>query len=116
MKEPERINKMWGPVLAARPNCDKTTRMTEITSQPEFIPPQPPNSFRIVLDLHKGVKRLDAVLLEKMKEQVGEPRLSNITRTKFKTMFKEGKIQIKGQRAGPASALAKGMTYIDILD
>lgn len=81
----------------------------------DFIPPQPPKSFRVVLDLYKGQKRLDNVLLAELKNQHENLKLKEITRTQFKALFKDGKILIKGQKAHPSSALSKGITYIDIL-
>jgi hypothetical protein len=41
--------------------------------------------------------------------------LREISRTKMKELFTTGRILIKGQRATPSSALAKGITYVDIL-
>jgi hypothetical protein len=79
------------------------------------IPPQPKNSFRIVLDLAVRVKRIDTVLLQALREQNDNMELKQITRTAYKELFDNKKIQIKGQNARPASSLAKGITYIDIL-
>jgi hypothetical protein len=81
----------------------------------EFIPPQPPNSFRVVLELNKSEKRLDAILLAALKKQNTNLNLREISRGKFKELFRTGKIMIKGQRATPTSAIAKGTTYVDIL-
>lgn len=81
----------------------------------EFIPPQPPKSFRIVLELNRAEKRLDNVLLAAIKAQNENLDLREVTRTKFKELFTTGKILIKGQRATPSSAVAKGITYVDIL-
>lgn len=81
----------------------------------DFIPPQPPKSFRIVLDLNKSQKRLDSVLLAALHDQDDNAKLKAISRSKFKELFSTGKILIKGQRATPSSALAKGITYVDIL-
>jgi len=81
----------------------------------DFIPPQPPKSFRIVLELNKSEKRLDNVLLSAIKQQNGNLNLREITRTTFKELFKSGKILIKGQKANPSSSVAKGTTYVDIL-
>jgi hypothetical protein len=55
------------------------------------------------------------VLLAALKKQNENLNLREISRTKFKELFTTGKILIKGQRATPTSALAKGTTYIDIL-
>lgn len=79
------------------------------------IPIQPPDSIRIVLDLPHGERRLDSVLLKAIKEQNENLSLRQISRSAFKELFTSGKIQIKGQRAKPSSALAKGLTYIDII-
>jgi ribosomal 50S subunit-recycling heat shock protein len=78
------------------------------------IPPQPPKSIRIVLELLKSEKRLDSVLLKAIREQKNLS-LREITRLQYKELFNAGRIQIKGQKAKPSSALAKGTTYIDIL-
>jgi hypothetical protein len=74
-----------------------------------------PKSFRITLDLDKAAKRLDTILLAALKEQTESIDLKNISRSKFKALFADGKIMIKGQRATPTSAMAKGITYVDIL-
>jgi ribosomal 50S subunit-recycling heat shock protein len=81
----------------------------------EFIPPKPPKSFRIVLELNRAEKRLDNVLLAAIKAQNENLNLREITRTKFKELFNSGKILIKGQRATPSSSITKGTTYVDIL-
>jgi hypothetical protein len=81
----------------------------------DFIPPQPPNSFRITLELDRAERRLDAVLLAAFKNQDEKPSLKAISRVKFKELFSSGKVLIKGQRATPSSAVAKGITYVDIL-
>jgi hypothetical protein len=81
----------------------------------EFVPPKPPKSFRVVIELFKSAKRLDNVLLAALKAQNENLDLREITRTKFKDLFTSGRIQIKGQKAGPSSAIAKGVTYVDIL-
>lgn len=81
----------------------------------EFVPPQPPNSFRVVLELNRAEKRLDAVLLQALKAQNEDLNLREITRLKFKELFTSGRILIKGQRATPSSGVAKGVTYVDIL-
>lgn len=81
----------------------------------DFIPPRPPKSFRVTIELFKSAKRLDNVLLAALKAQNENLDLREITRTKYKELFTSGRIQIKGQKAGPSSSLAKGITYIDIL-
>ena len=79
------------------------------------IPTKPKNSFRITLELNRSEKRLDSALLKAIKEQNENLDLREISRTTFKTLFNEGKIQIKGQIARPSSSIAKGTTYVDIL-
>lgn len=81
----------------------------------DFVPPKPPNSFRIILELNRSANRLDAVLLAALKEQNEDLNLREISRAKFKELFVKGKILIKGQRATPSSSIARGKTYIDIL-
>lgn len=81
----------------------------------DFAPPQLPNSFRITLDLDRAERRLDAVLLTALKNQDDKPSLKTISRVKFKELFSSGKVLIKGQRATSSSAVAKGITYVDIL-
>jgi hypothetical protein len=81
----------------------------------DFIPPRPPKSFRVTLELNTAAKRLDSILLAALKEQSENTDLRNISRAKFKELFAMGKILIKGQRAKPTSGLAKGITYVDIL-
>ncbi len=78
------------------------------------IPEKPAHAFRIVLDLKTKQKRLDQVLLTALREQKENPRLRNITRTEFKALFTKRKIRIKGQVATPSSAVAAGVTYVDI--
>lgn len=79
------------------------------------IPPRPPHSIRITLDLPSRQDRMDNVLLKALHEQCENPLLKNMSRTALKALFKDGKILIKGQRATQSSALAKGITYVDIL-
>ncbi len=81
----------------------------------ENIPSQPPNSFRIAIELTKRIDRMDTVLLNALKNQDENEKLKGISRKALKDLFLEGKIQIKGQRAKPSSALAVGTTYVDIL-
>ncbi len=81
----------------------------------DHVPLQPSHSFRLVLELTSPERRLDTALLKAIKAQNDNLNLREITRTAYKELFKSGKIQIKGQRATPSSALAKGITYIDIL-
>ena len=79
------------------------------------IPPQPAKSFRIVLDLDHSQKRLDNSLLTAFREQNENAKLKTISRAAFKQLFTDGKVLIKGQRAKVSSALAKGITYVDVL-
>lgn len=81
----------------------------------DFIPPQPKNSFRIILDLLQSESRLDNVLLSAVKQQEQNLKLKEISRVKFKELFKAGKVYIKGQKAKPNSGVNKGITYVDIL-
>lgn len=78
-------------------------------------PPKPLGSFRVTLNLPTAMPRLDQVLLEELRKQNDNLDLKNISRSAFKELFKSRKIQIKGQRAHPASALAQGTTVVDIL-
>ena len=79
------------------------------------IPEQPANSFRIALNLEKPESRMDNVLLNALREQDDNEELKSISRGALKELFNEKKIFIKGQRAKSNSALAKGITYVDIL-
>ena len=79
------------------------------------VPAQPANSFRIALNLTSAQSRMDNVLLEALRGQDENEKLKNISRTALKDLFNESKIFIKGQRAKSSSALAKGVTYVDIL-
>jgi hypothetical protein len=81
----------------------------------DHIPEQPKNSFRVVLEVFKAEKRLDNILLQFLREQDENIDLKNISRTEFKDLFKDGKVMIKGQKARTSSAVAKGVTYVDIL-
>jgi hypothetical protein len=87
----------------------------ETTLMKDFIPPRPDNSFRLTLELDHSQKRLDSCLLTALKLQTEQPALNQLSRTKFKELFSNGKVLIKGQRAKPTSSLAKGITYVDIL-
>lgn len=81
----------------------------------EFVPPRPAKSYRIVLEVFTKNDRLDNLLLNALRAQRENLDLQNISRTKFKALFDEGKIQIKGQKARPSSSINRGLTYIDIL-
>lgn len=80
------------------------------------IPPVQPNAFRVVIDLQYPESRLDKVLLQALQKQNENEKLKNISRGGLKELFAKGKILIKGQNSRPSSSLAKGVTYIDILD
>lgn len=79
------------------------------------VPAQPAKSFRIALNLDYPESRMDNTLLHALREQNENEKLKNISRTQLKDLFLNKKIQIKGQRARSNSALAKGVTYVDIL-
>lgn len=79
------------------------------------VPDQPENSVRVILVLEHRSDRLDGVLLEAIRQQKENAKLRNISRSALKTLFNEKKVLIKGQPARPASALATGTTYVDIL-
>lgn len=79
-----------------------------------MIPEQPKNSARIVLELPYPESRLDSVLMRALRESKNL-NLRNISRTQFKQLFKEKRIQIKSQPACASSGLSKGTTYVDIL-
>jgi len=79
------------------------------------IPPKPPKSVRIVIELSRPENRLDTVLLTAIRSQSEDLNLREISRVTFKELFNTGRIVIKGQRARPSSSLAKGITYVDIL-
>lgn len=81
----------------------------------DFIPKQPANSYRVTLEINRTASRLDNLLLAALKEQNDNLDLKNISRTQFKNLFNDGKIEIKGQRAKPTSKIVGGTTYIDIL-
>ena len=79
------------------------------------IPVQPAGSFRITIELNSAVSRMDTTLLNALKAQSENTEMKNISRQGLKNLFLDGKVHIKGQRAKPSSALARGTTYIDIL-
>ena len=79
------------------------------------IPPVVPNAFRVVINLDYAQDRMDKVLLENLRLQNENETLKNISRGALKEMFNQGKIMIKGQRAKSSSALAKGITYVDVI-
>ncbi|MGE3609505.1 MAG: hypothetical protein AB7I27_07955 [Bacteriovoracaceae bacterium] len=79
------------------------------------MPEKPTNSFRVTLNLEYPESRMDNVLLAALREQDENQALKNISRAALKELFTQKKILIKGQRAKSNSALAKGVTYVDIL-
>ena len=78
-------------------------------------PPQPANSFRVILQMNSRQPRLDVHLLEALRAQDENAELKRISRTQFKKLFDEKKILIKGQPAKPSSGLMTGVTYVDVL-
>jgi hypothetical protein len=58
---------------------------------------------------------MDNVLLAALRAQNENTKLKEISRSALKELFNQKKILIKGQRAKSSSALAKGVTYVDIL-
>jgi len=96
-------------------NTTETT-ITEVNTQTDlYVPPRPAKSFRIVLNLNYRADRMDNVLMEALKAQTENASLKIISRGALKELFTNGKIEIKGQRAKSNSAIAKGVTYVDIL-
>ena len=81
----------------------------------ENVPERPANSFRLILTLNNRMPRMDVILLEANRGQEDNLELKRISRTAYKELFNQKKILIKGQAAKPSSALAKGITYVDIL-
>jgi len=82
---------------------------------PTNIPPQPPKSFRVTLQILNSRTRLDGVLLAALRAQGENLNLKNISRLQFKKLFNDKKVLIKGQPARPSSELASGTTWVDIL-
>jgi hypothetical protein len=83
------------------------------SSPPES--PIPANAFRVTLEVRTRKPRLDQVLLEALRAQKTNMDLHIVSRAKFKELFKEKRIRIKGQAALPSSAIAAGITHVDIL-
>jgi hypothetical protein len=81
----------------------------------DHTPVRPANSARIVLTLNYPESRMDNVLLKALREQEENANLKIISRGALKALFTAGKVMIKGQRAKSSSALAKGITYVDII-
>ena len=80
----------------------------------DSIPAPMPGAYRITLTLEYPESRMDNVLLHALRESEN-PKLRAISRSGLKDLFNEKKIFIKGQRAKSSSALAKGVTYVDIV-
>lgn len=80
-----------------------------------YVPPRPAKSYRVVLNLNYRADRMDNVLMEALKAQTENASLRIISRGALKELFTNGRIEIKGQRAKSNSAIAKGVTYVDIL-
>ena len=55
----------------------------------QHIPPQPPKSYRVVLDLVKSEKRLDNILLNALRTQKDNLNLKILTRGAFKKLFQD---------------------------
>jgi hypothetical protein len=79
------------------------------------IPAPIPNAFRLTLNLEYSETRMDNVLLAALRAQNENMKLKEISRSALKELFNQKKILIKGQRAKSSSALAKGVTYVDIV-
>lgn len=77
-------------------------------------PEKPKNSVRITLTLERR-NRIDTALLAAIREQTLNSELKNISRSAFKELFKQKRIQLKGQSAVTSSMLAEGVSYVDIL-
>lgn len=92
-----------------------TNTSTETTYEANHIPPRPAKSARITLNLNYAESRMDNILLKACREQEDNLNLKILSRGALKTLFNDGKVLIKGQRAKSSSALAKGVTYVDIL-
>ena len=78
-------------------------------------PPQPSGTFRVKLELSHRAPRLDALLLEALRNQDENLDMKVMSRSKFKRLFDEKKILIKGQPARPSSAVATGITWVDVV-
>jgi hypothetical protein len=78
-------------------------------------PAVPANAYRVTITLDHPEPRLDNILLDALRKLEDVP-LKNISRSGLKDLFNQKKIMIKGQRAKSSSSLAKGTTYIDIVN
>jgi hypothetical protein len=83
-------------------------------SSSTMIPIQPKDTFRVTLELQEPEERMDNVLLNALREQDENNKLKAISRKQLKELFAEKRILIKGQRAKSSSAIARGITYVDI--
>ena len=73
------------------------------------------NSFRVTLELEEREPRLDNILFNALKTQDENEELKNLSKIKFKQLFVDKKILIKGQSAKPKSQINSGTTCVDIL-
>ena len=89
--------------------------MTDSSSSTPPVPPRPRGSFRVTLNLSSPASRLDTVLIEALRNQSRNKDLSILSRAKLKELFAKKRVRIKNQAATPSSALAKGITYVDLL-
>ena len=89
--------------------------MHMITDDTRLAPKQPIKSFRVEITLNHSERRMDHVLLNKLRNQEENLTLRNISRIAFKELFKKKRIRIKGQAGRPSSSLAQGTTWVDIL-
>lgn len=105
------------PFSAYMPNRnDDTESSNNSGGERSFAaPPQPEGAVRVTLRLSSGGHRIDAVLLEELRNNAEQSALRNISRAGLKRLFKERRIVIKGQSAVPSSSLAAGTTFVDIL-
>lgn len=87
----------------------------ETTIREIIVPPRPPKSFRVTLNINYRADRMDNVLLEALHAQEENLSLKIISRGALKDLFTNSRIEIKGQRAKSNSSIAKGITYVDIL-
>jgi GMP synthase PP-ATPase subunit len=78
-------------------------------------PPPMEGAFRLKLVMNSRQKRLDVHLLEALRGQDDNESLKRISRSRFKKLFDDKKVLIKGQPAKPSSSLATGTTYVDII-
>lgn len=96
-------------------SLETTTIEPVETAADIHVPPRPPKSFRVVINLNYKADRMDNVLLEALKAQEENLSLKVISRGALKELFTNSRVVIKGQRAKSNSSIAKGLTYVDIL-